>query len=96
MWPENRWACLGSKPAKTWASLSSLSKGNEVKKTRVLMRTSQGCGGKVTALHTHSLEEALTISVILTTTAQTREETGSGDTGWKLALPAKMDGQGPH
>ena len=93
-WPEN--ACLGPKPAKTWASLSSLPKGDEVKKTHVLVRTGQGRGGKVMALHTHSFEESLTVSVILTTIAQTREGTGTGETGRKRALPAKTDGQGPH
>lgn len=92
--PEN--ACLGPKPANTWASLSSLPKGDEVKKTHMLVRTGQGRGGKVAALHTRSLEESLTVRVILTTTAQTREGPWSGETGQKRALPARTYGRGPH
>ena len=56
----------------------------------MLMRTGQGHGGKVTALHTHSLEEALTVSVILTTAAQTREDTEQRD--WLETCASSQDG----
>lgn len=71
-----------------------LLKGDEAKETHVLVRTGQGRGGKVVALHTHSLEESLTVSIIDNHSSDKRGR--GGETGRKRALPAKTDGQGPH